>query len=307
MSVSRWAKERAKRILRRTFEVGQRAGVDILPRHFYSGIPDIARLRSTRSWRAPRSMLGVSGTDITEQLGELSRWCEAAESGCKDAGIFSRACEQNGDIGFGQIEAQALYGFVRCNRPSRIIQIGCGVSTAVILEACDDAELESDIVCLDPYPTDYLVRLAAAGRVNLRREPAEETPLDVFQQLAAGDLLFVDSTHTVGPGSEVNRVVLEILPMLPRGVWVHFHDIVFPYDYNCDLLDGALFFWNESALLLAFLTMNEHYRLSVCMSMLHHAAAGAMRTHFPNYSPCPNSDGLRAGEGHFPTSTYLKA
>jgi len=65
--------------------------------------------------------------------------------------------------------------------------------------------------------------------------------------LAAGDLFFVDSTHTLGPAGEATRIILEFLPRLRKDVLIHFHDIVFPYDYTPDILDGAMFFPHESA------------------------------------------------------------
>ena len=71
------------------------------------------------------------------------------------------------------------------------------------------------------------------------------------------DLFFVDSTHTLGPAGEGSRIILDVLPNLPPGAYVYFHDIWFPYDYDPSILDGALCFWPETVLLYAFLCMNQ--------------------------------------------------
>jgi len=98
-----------------------------------------------------------------------------------------------------------------------------------------------------------------------------------------GDLLFIDSTHTVKVGSEVNILILEVLPQLSPGCYAHFHDIYFPYDYPCALFKIP-FFWNESVLLQAFLTGNARYSIAASLSMLHHAKPQALQMLLPNYS-----------------------
>lgn len=85
-------------------------------------------------------------------------------------------------------------------------------------------------------------------------------PLEVFDALEAGDVLFVDTTHTVKTGSDVNRIVLDVLPRLAPGVVVHFHDIFIPWEYHRHWIEGE-FKWNEQYLLQAFLSMNPGYEV----------------------------------------------
>jgi hypothetical protein len=138
------------------------------------------------------------------------------------------------------------------------------------------------------------------------REGAETVSLATLTALEKGDMLFVDSTHTVKPGSEVNRIILDVLPRLGAGVFVHFHDIYFPYDYQRGLLSSELFFSAESTLLHAFLINNARCRILLSLSMLHYGAPDRMKALFPHYEPQSNVDGL-AGTGgrHFPNATYL--
>jgi len=137
--------------------------------------------------------------------------------------------------------------------------------------------------------------------------PAQEVDLKVLTGLDAGDLLFVDSTHAMRPGSEVNRIILEVLPRLPSGSFAHFHDIYFPYDYQSAVLT-TLFFGGESTLLHAFLIYNQRYSIAVSLSMLHHACPQQMQSLLPNYRPAVMHYGLHTmgeGPGHFPSATYL--
>src|SRR5208337_5601219 len=206
----------------------------------------------------------------------------------------------------GVIEAEVLHAFVRRHRPKRVVQVGCGVSTSVIVRAAMLAGYQPEIVCVEPYPSAFLTSAERRGLIKLHKEGAEECPRDVLTGLAEGDLLFVDSTHTVKPGSEVNRIILDVLPRLPAGTFIHFHDIYFPYDYQRSLLMGELFYQNESTLLHSFLIGNAHCGIVLSLSMLHYGAPQRIAAVIPHYDPQRNSDGLRtAGGKHFPSATYL--
>lgn len=297
----------AKPILRKLFETGQRAGLDILPRHYYSEIPAIAELRRSIDWRKPYSMADVRGAELESQLAFVERCCTRELIDRQRANdIYAHACARNQAPGYGPIEADFLYCFIRTQRPRRVVQIGCGVSTAVMLLAAEEARVECEITCIDPYPTDLLRREAANGTIRLVAEKAELVLVDHVKSLSGGDLLFIDSTHTLRPGGEVPRVILEGLPRLAGGAWIHFHDIYFPYDYTRELLTADLFFPHESVLLHAYLCGNATMSVAASLAMLHYARPEALRRFLPNYRPAANSDGLNASEGHFPSSIYLR-
>ncbi len=298
-----------KRAGRRGFELGQRVGLDILPRHFYSQVPNLAALRSERGWRAPRTMVGVRGTDLDGQAAFLEDCCPAEVRALlpPGLGLYEAACEENGALGYGPLEALFLFCFIASKRPRRIIQIGAGVSTAVMLEAARRAERAVEIVCVDPFPTPMLRRRHDAGEIVLVDQPAQAVPLARLTGLEAGDLLFIDSTHTVKAGSEVNLLLLEVLPRLAPGVFVHLHDVTFPYDHGPGLLEDDLFFWNESVLLHALLVDNRRLSVALSLSMVHHDRPEILRRAFPAYRPAPTRDGLWGSpdRGHFPSSIYL--
>ena len=288
--------------------MGQRLGVDVLPRHFYSAVPDVHELERTAHWRAPRSMAGVSGADAEHQLAFVASCCtpEIVDRLSRDD-VLAHAVAENGEMGYGPAEADFLYAVIRARRPARVVQVGAGVSTAVILLAAREGGFPIDLVCVDPYPTDYLRRAQSEGRLQLVAEKAQEVELARLTDVGDNGMLFVDSTHTVKVGGEVNRIVLEVMPRLARGTLVHFHDIYFPYDYPRDVLRSTLF-WTESTLLHAFLACNGRYAVRASLSMLHYAAPDRLKGYLPNYTPAPNRDGLDVpgATGHFPSATYLE-
>ncbi len=309
MTISRKLRNFGKGSLHRLFEAGQRAGIDVLPRHFYSSIPDLKTLHESPHWRRPLSMVGVDGVDPERQLAFVAECCpDAIRDRLARGDIASHAIRTNGEPGFGPIEADFLYAFVASKRPKKVVQIGSGMSTAVIMLAAQDNELPIEIVCIEPYPNSFLKSTARAGAIRLIAEKAQLVSLEELLAIGDGDLLFVDSTHTVQPGGEVNRIILEVLPRLAPGSHVHFHDITFPYDYTRALLTGDFFFPGESTLLHAFLVNNSRVSVSVALSMLHYQRPQELRRFLPNYDPQPNDDGLEipGSRGHFPSSAYLR-
>jgi hypothetical protein len=302
-------KNLGKRALRRLFELGQRSGFDVLPRHFYSEIPDIRELRADDRWKSRRTMIGVRGVDIDEQFEFVESCCTPAHlASLQREDQYARACRDNGEPGFSPMDADFLYCFIRSVRPAKIVQVGCGVSTAIILNAAATSPAYTpEVVCIEPYPTDFLKRAAHSGQIRLVVEQAQTVAIEELTQLGENGFLFVDSTHAVKPGSEVNRLIFEVLPRLGSGSWVHFHDIYFPYDYQRGLLDDELFFSNESALLHAFLIENAMFTIRTSQSMLHHADPARLARSLPSYQPAENDHGLRASNGHFPASIYLQS
>jgi hypothetical protein len=153
VGLQRRLRDLGKLQLRRLFELGQRAGVDILPRHFYSSVPDIRELRRDESWKRPHSLVGVRGGNVDEQMDELRGWCsDEVRARLARGDVWSRACAEHGEAGYGPIDAEVLWAFVATRRPPRDVQVGAGVSTSVILEAATSAGHDLGVVCVDRPP-----------------------------------------------------------------------------------------------------------------------------------------------------------
>ena len=292
----------------RAFCLLQRAGINVLPEHFYSGVPNIHDLARRVDWRGPRTMYGIACCDVGAQLQLLDEWIAPFHEHLASRSVHEAAIVGGGgDGGYGEIEAEVLFAFVARCKPRRIVQIGCGVSTATALMAAEKAGYRPEIICVEPYPSAYLREAEKAGAIRLIARPAQQVDFETLADLGDGDLLFVDSTHAVKVGSEVNYIIHEVLPRLRNGTWVHFHDIYFPYDYTRDILDGDLFFAQESSLLYAFLTGNPRFRVEASLSMVHYGAPDGLKRLIPRYQPASQTDGLRASPvGHFPSALWLR-
>jgi Methyltransferase domain len=303
-------KRKSKNLIKNTvswiFKTGQKIGVDILPRHFYSQVPDIAELQKDLYWKLPFEMVGVRGMELKDQIQFINQICSGVNNSDLNK-VHENAIAENGEGGgYGPIEAEFLFCFVKKIKPAKVIQVGCGVSTAIILRAAQSAGYSPRIVCVEPFPTPYLMQLEKKGLIKLIKEKAQKVEEELLLDLSSNDLFFVDSTHTVKAGSEVNKIILQVLPKMPAGVWVHFHDIVFPYDYTRNLLNGDLFFWGESTLLHAFLINNDRFAVKLCQSFIHYNSPESLKSVFADYIPRANDEGLEMPQGdHFPSSLYL--
>jgi Methyltransferase domain len=106
--------------------------------------------------------------------------------------------------------------------------------------------------------------------------------LDFFSKLESGDILFIDSSHTVKIGGDVNYLFLEVLPRLKPGVIVHVHDIWFPFDYDRQWVLGEFRFWAEQYLLQAFLAFNSEFEVLICNSYLGFYFPEELKSCFPH-------------------------
>lgn len=127
---------------------------------------------------------------------------------------------------FPRLDAAALYAFVRTERPARILEIGSGHSTRFLARAVRDGGLATDISAIDPKPRADISKLPVRLDLRTLQEAGR-----VGGELAAGDLLMCDSSHVLMPGTDVDIVLNRILPALPAGVVVGFHDIFLPDAY----------------------------------------------------------------------------
>lgn len=128
---------------------------------------------------------------------------------------------------FPRLDAAAVYAMVRRFRPRRIVEVGSGHSTRFLARAAADGETQTRITAIDPAPRATLSGLA----IETLRMPVQQAGTVPFAALAAGDFLFIDSSHKVAAGSDVEMLLEQVLPALPSGVHVHFHDIFLPDDY----------------------------------------------------------------------------
>jgi hypothetical protein len=281
--------------------------VHVLPKHFYTPVPDYRWLKENRElWAAPASLRGVTW-DIAAQLAWLNHICRPYYCEVSGLRLFEQIAASGLGSGFGEIESQLLHCFIRAKAPRHVIEIGSGVSTACTLHAISINRKESRetrVTCIEPFPKDAF---CSVKNITHLRQPLQSVSPSFFNQMEAGDFLFIDSSHAVKTGSEVLRIYLDIIPALPAGIYIHIHDINLPYTYSRDAL-SAYYASQETALLLALLTNNPRLSILACLSGLHYACPEHLQTIISDYKPEANQDGLRAPDarpGHFPSSIWL--
>ncbi len=162
-------------------------------------------------------------------------------------------------------DAILLYCMVRHLRPRRIVEVGAGYSSAAILDTNELFFAHSiDCTFIEPQPQllRSLLKAGDAERITLLEKPLQEVGSSVFEQLGANDILFIDSSHVAKIDSDVNHIFFRILPALASGVFIHFHDIFYPFEYPLDwVYEGRA--WNEAYLLRAFLQYNQQFEIQL--------------------------------------------
>ena len=307
-----------KRLLKGVFfwlhRLANRCNLAILPIHYYSPVADITELGRTKNEWARKSELPGLRVNIEEQAKNLLEICLPYQSEFLGNQTYREAVAQHYGPGYGYVEAQALHGVIRHFKPRKVIEVGSGVSTHCMLAALALNEREGApravVRCVEPYPSQ---RLARTPDITLIESKVQTIPTEFFAGLGEGDFLFIDSSHTVKPGSDVNYLVLEVLPRLRPGVVVHFHDIYLPYDYQRNVLQ-TFQHWSETSILRAFLVFNSRANIIFCLSQLYYGRGAVLREVFPEYRPQPHEDGMRVrnlsaseySTQHFPSSLYLK-
>jgi hypothetical protein len=128
---------------------------------------------------------------------------------------------------FPRLDAAAAYAMLRTRAPARLVEVGAGHSTRFYARAVLDGALPTRIRAIDPAPRADLARLPA----QLDRRTLQEAGLDAFRDIAAGDIVSIDSSHILMPGSDVDLLLNRVLPELPAGALVQIHDILLPDDY----------------------------------------------------------------------------
>jgi predicted O-methyltransferase YrrM len=185
---------------------------------------------------------------------------------------------------FSCVDAWALAALIMHKRPNRMIEIGSGYSSALMLDTCEQAGLAPELTFVDPYPAllKSLLRPEDHHVHRIHSSPIQDVDPSIVDPLEANDILFIDSTHVAKAGSDVVFELFELLPRLKPGVLIHIHDIHYPFEYP-----EAWFFnenrsWNEAYILRALLTENKRYAIALWNHylVLHHA--GALRTAIPD-------------------------
>ncbi len=263
-------------------------GAEFVPTgHFYSAVPsDEDRRWALRGERVAAPIVDVdlrseSQLELIETLAPIADqfdWPATAEL-AKDQGV--RYHYENSALGVG--DGLLLYSMIRHHAPKRIIEVGCGYSSALMLDTnARHFNNEIDLTFIEPYP-ELLHSLMLEGddeRCEIKPIAVQDVDLEIFDTLTAGDILFIDSTHVSKLGSDVNRLLFDVIPRLAPGVVVHIHDIGPSFSYPDQWIrEGRA--WNESYLVRAFLAYNDEFEILAWNPYLHTEHREFMDTQMP--------------------------
>jgi hypothetical protein len=262
------------------FRRWERHGFHVTPVHFYQPIPDTRSLPETL-WERPSQLAGIAMNEST-QLELLRKHFEKFRDEYERLPTKSPAKENGFYVNntlFGGVDALVAYCMVRYFQPELIIEVGSGFSSLVLGEAAKKNK-RSGIICIEPFPRKFL-RDGFPTLQSLIEKQVQDIETEFFSELKSGDILFIDSSHTVKMGSDVNYLFLEVLPRLRPGVIVHVHDIFLPFEYRRDWVLDECRFWTEQYLLQAFLALNSEFEVLMANSYLKHYHEEDLKAAFP--------------------------
>jgi hypothetical protein len=257
-----------KWFLGKTWGLWERLGFHITPNHYYEPIPDNRRIRET-VWSEESNLPGLelNPQKIIELLNDFSLYKNEYDNPKNKKTLRYGPNNRN----YGPVDIEAYYCMIRHAKPDKIIEIGSGESTFIAsfaLEKNKTADgIGGNLTSIEPYPSPELKK-SFPGHDFIKKE-VQDVELSLFESLNKNDILFIDSSHVLKIGGDVQYEYLEILPRLKSGVLIHVHDIFMPSEYlKSWVLDSKRFF-TEQYLLQAFLAFNNEFEIIFPGSYMH--------------------------------------
>lgn len=262
----------ARSLMRRLLSRTTRKKRSTDPGHFYSPIPDPEEVRRDEErifGTCPRSLPGIDLREAAQKelLEKFAGFYEHMPFLAQKAAGVRYHFE---NPAYSYSDAILLHCMIRHAQPKRIVEVGSGFSSCVTLDTNElffDNAIQTTFI--EPYPAllTSLLKEGDVARIRIIPSRLQDVALDTFKALECNDILFIDSTHVSKTGSDVNRLFFEILPQLASGVYVHVHDVFYPFEYPKEwVYKGRA--WNEAYLLRAFLQYNAAFRIVLMNSFM---------------------------------------
>jgi predicted O-methyltransferase YrrM len=242
------------------------------PGHFYSPIPDLADIRRNEARVFDTNSREVAGVDLNERA-QLQLFHELATFYSEQPFAVSKqpgARYYFNNPAFSYFDAIIFYGMLRYARPGRVIEVGSGYSSCLLLDT-NERFFNHSIACtfIEPYPQllTSLIRDEDRQRMTLIARNLQDVDSRIFSELSPDDILFIDSSHVSKTHSDVNYLFFEVLPRLRSGVHIHIHDIFYPFEYPKEwVYQGRA--WNEAYMLRSFLQYNSAFEIRLFNSFM---------------------------------------
>ena len=262
-----------KLFLRKTWSLWETLGFHITPNHYYEPIPDNKKIKS-KIWEVESDLTGIklNPDDFIKLLDDFSLFKDEYDD--PENKVSLRHIPEN--LNFGPVDIEAYYSMIRHMKPENIIEIGSGESTFIASFALEMNKIndgvEGNLTSIEPYPSPSL-KTSFPGHNFIKKE-VQDVDLSLFKSLKRNDILFIDSSHSLKIGGDVQYEYLEILPILNSGVLIHIHDIFMPSEYLKSWVIDSKRFFTEQYILQAFLAFNNEFEIIFPGSYMH--------THYPD-------------------------
>ena len=183
------------------------------------------------------------------------------------------------------LDGATIYTGVTEFKPRQIIEVGSGNSTHFMVRAIVDHKMDTKVTCIDPSPRIDITGLP----IDLKQRVLSLDDLPLVKNLNRNDILFIDSSHILQQGFDLDIILNQFLPALKPGVILHFHDIFLPYPYPTEW--GSFHFNEQNALIgwllsgyldvifssyYAYSDMTNNLRVSALESSIKEAGGGSI-------------------------------
>ena len=166
---------------------------------------------------------------------------------------------------YSYCDAIFLYSMIRHSRPKKIIEVGSGFSSAVSMDTNDlFFNSEIDLEFVEPAPSRLFSLMNEKDKLKYKvhKTQVENLPVEIFETLESGDILFIDSSHKFLYGNDLYYLFFNVIPKLKKGVLIHFHDIFYPFRYSDAAIQSKLN-WDEIYFLKSFLMFNKSFEIKI--------------------------------------------
>lgn len=272
------------------YRAAMEMGVQILPMHSYSPVPD-PRQFPADFWTKLSDLPGVridlaKSCDLLRSLAAQFRPEYEALPAARPPEAPPWTYYTHNDY-YDDLDGYILYAMIRHFRPQRIIEIGSGNTTYLSAQAAERNRADGsghvcEITAIEPDP-NHVLRSGFPGLTKLIPKNVQDVPVSFFEELDENDILFIDSSHVVRTGSDALYEYLEILPRLRKGVLVHVHDIFLPREYPREWVLDVNRYWTEQYLLQAFLAFNDTFEVLLPTAHIQTHAPEVLAECFPGF------------------------
>lgn len=238
------------------------------PGHYYSPIPDRKEIMAMSQQLFDVTKRDFFGIDLREkQQIELLEQLKSYPSLIEQIELGASFYDPDNSE-FILPDAWLLYAMLQHLKPKRVIEVGSGFSSMVLLTYAKTNQVK--LTFIEPNPGRFHQQLGnhSVPIYTIHQEKVQDVSIDLFFDLEPSDLLFIDSSHVGKIGSDLLHLLFEVVPRLREGVFIHFHDITYPFEYPKEWIEEGRY-WNEAYFLRAFLMNNSFYRITFFNHFMH--------------------------------------